>query len=187
MQDQIEELKQEKGELELIWEEEEDNNKKLLKENQKLQYAQNELVNMNQLLVESKEENKQLSAQVHNILEQLWRSEYSISKFLKALKNQDEIHEDHIRFYQDSEILLKKYYEEKLKYCFKELQLKNPVKVSQEIQTENTYEPELQTMHEQEIEKQSIQIGTYSLVEFISSYWTTYKLPENSSTFIFRN
>lgn len=71
LKDQIEVLKQDKSELELILEEEEHTNKTLKRENQKLQHAQTALVNLNEEYVEKRKENKEMSTQIQEMLEQL--------------------------------------------------------------------------------------------------------------------
>lgn len=106
----------------------------------KLQYCENALISMNETLNTKKDEWKELNNQLHNMFEQLCKSEYSISKFLKAVQDQDDLHENQIKFFQESEQLLKKYYQEKLRYCLQQIKLRDQPKVSVEIQTDDSYD-----------------------------------------------
>lgn len=82
------------------------------------------------------------------------------------IKDQDEIHDEHVRFYQDSEKLLKLYYDEKLKYCLNQIKLRDTPKVEISIQTEVDYEPELKLEHEETIKVQSLQLGKYPFTNY---------------------
>jgi hypothetical protein len=138
--------------------EEETDNRKLRKQIEKLQYAESALINLNESLIGKKQECRDLSHQLKDMLEQLFQSEYSIKKFLRSLQDQDDIHEEHINFFRQSEILLKKYYEEKIKFCLEQIALREPKTASVEIQTDNTFDEELTQKYENQIKKLDIQL-----------------------------
>lgn len=125
----------------------------------KLQYCENALVSMNETLNSKKYEWKELNLQLHNIFEQLCKSEYSISKFLKAVQDQDDLHENQVRFFQESEQLLKKYYQEKLRYCLQQIKIRDQPKVSVEIQTDDSYDRMIKEKLEENLEKHATQLG----------------------------
>jgi predicted metal-dependent hydrolase len=93
------------------------------------------------------------------MFEQLCKSEYSISKFLKAVQDQDDLHENQIKFFQESEQLLKKYYQEKLKYCLQQIKLRDQPKVSVEIQTDDSYDRMIKEKLEENLEQHATKLG----------------------------
>lgn len=75
------------------------------------------------------------------MLEQMSRSENCISKFVKVVKDQDEIYTSSIKFHKDSEVVLQDYYNQKLKSCLQKYEeLNNKDQVEQEIQTDSFYD-----------------------------------------------
>ena len=77
------------------------------------------------------------TSHIERMLESLCKSEQYISKAIKTIKQQDEAHESTVRFYKDSEKIMKSYYNQKLKLCLEQIKLRDKPNVrTQEIQTD---------------------------------------------------
>jgi hypothetical protein len=169
LNDQIEELTKETLNFKAMLNEDEADNRSLKKQIEKLQYAEDALVSLNRSLVNKEHECTDLTYQLKNMLEQLCHSEHIIKGFLKSLKDQDDIHDEHIIFFRQSENLMKKFYEEKLSYCLNQIALRETKTASIEIQTENVFDEHLKQKYENQIQKLDIQLSTYLyILVFIS-------------------
>jgi hypothetical protein len=128
-----------------------------------LQFVKNALEGMNQSLLDKTQELNVAKKHLSIVVDKLSESEYSISKFLKAIQAQDDLHEDEIIFYQQSEQLFKKYYEEKLKFCLEQAEIKAMNKDTAEVQTDDFFEEELKGELEKNNKKHIIELGIFIL------------------------
>jgi hypothetical protein len=161
LNDQIKELTNETLNFKAMLSEDEADNRRLKRQVEKLQYAENALVSLNGSLVNKEHECTDLTYQLKNMLEQLCHSEHSIKRFLKSLKDQDDIHDGHIILFRQSENLMKKFYEEKLSYCLNQIALRETKTASIEIQTEDVFDEHLKQQYENQIQKLDIELGMY--------------------------
>jgi hypothetical protein len=131
--------------------------------------VKNALEGMNQSLLDKTQELKVAKKHLSTVVDKLSESEYSISKFLKAIEAQDDLHEDEIIFYQQSEQLFKKYYEEKLKFCLEQAEIKAMDKDTAEVQTDDFFEEELKDELEKNNKKHIIELGIFhTFASFLS-------------------
>lgn len=125
----------------------------------KLQFAERALESLNLQIYDKKEKNEELVLQVYGLIERLTESEQTIKKFMATLKTQDEIHEQHLNFFRQSENLLKGYYEEKLQYCLHQLELRKEAEKSDfSCQASDPYEKELEQKLEAQDQEHSLKL-----------------------------
>ena len=148
--DEIDQLKSQIKELHQIREdysegldEQEEEINKLTKENQKLRFSELALDSQTQCLSEARKENNGLKQDLRKIIEMLYNAKLNISQFMKTFDEQDEMHTQHISWFRKSELLLKRYYENCIKTCLEQIQLREKTTASIEIQTEDTYDEDL--------------------------------------------
>jgi len=130
-----------------------------LKENLSLQGSKSDLISAIKSLNSQKKDCKNLHFNLKEVLEQLCSSEYNISKFLKTLEDQEDIHSQHLNLFRQSENLLSKYYQEALRYCLKQIEIRDKQKVSVEIQTELTFEEVLADEVDNKLQKKALELG----------------------------
>ena len=90
-------------------------------------------------------------------------SEQYVSKYLKAIKDQDMIHEETVQFYQNSEKLLKNYYEQKLEYTVQQFKAREQKLLElQKVQKQKENESINETIKEILTEHHQKQMDTIS-------------------------
>jgi len=159
-------------------EQESKENKKLIKQNLSLQFTQQAFNRLNDTLNEKKEECNSVKYQLRELLKHLSDSEYSISKFLKVIQDQDDLHEDQINFYKSSEELLRKYYEEKFKSYSTQIQIEKDVFATATAQTQNVTQ-EVKGELEQQLQKKSFELGKSNRI-FVCYIFKSYNLEEST-------
>ena len=110
-----------------------------------------------------------LSDLLSTMLEQLSRSETWISKFVKIVKEQDEVHESSVKIFKDSESMLKEYYDQKLINCLERYEeIKSKDKVEKGIQTNDYYDVIVRENLTEYKNQQNKTIGKFNYLYFIS-------------------
>lgn len=157
-------LRKDNQELSESLKDEAERNSYLVNENNRLYYLQHSVESLSYSLRCKKVLVKDLADQLSMMLEQLSASENYISKFVKVVKDQDEVFDSSVRLHRDSEIIIKDYYDQKLKSClqkYEEASKQNTVE--QQVQTDSFYDDAVRESLNEHKQSQITKLGIISV------------------------